>query len=190
MALEEVSQQPPRLVGEVRSRTGFNLRQVGLAVLLLQLPGDSADALLLGHIAPQAAQIAFYQPQVPEFFAQCHILQIAIYLFQFAIYVKRNRRSEVRMQLVENKIHCLIAAAESCSASSVFSERSRWERFAHRCKISRPRLLQFRGWCMPQAAAVRGVSFLLGFGRSRFLACGFEMTRSSIVWNTPTLKRL
>src|SRR5260370_12059466 len=122
MDLEEVRQQQPRLVGQVRSRTVFNLRQVGLAVLLLQLPGDSADALLLGHIAPQAAQIAFYQPQVPEFFAQCHILQIAIYIFQFAIYVKRNRRSEVRMQLVENKIHHLITASEYCSASSVFRE--------------------------------------------------------------------
>ena len=32
----------------------------------------------------------------------------------------------------------------------------------------------------------------LGFGRSRFLSrqAGFEMTRSSIVWNTPTLKPL
>ncbi len=62
------------------------------------------------------------------------------------------------MQLVENKIHCLITAAEYCTASCVFRESSRWEGFIHRCKISRPRLLQFRGWCMPQAPAVKGVS--------------------------------
>jgi len=29
-----------------------------------------------------------------------------------------------------------------------------------------------------------------GFGRSRFLVCGFEMTRSLIIWNTPTWNHL
>ena len=51
---------------------------------------DGADELLLGHGAVEAAEIAFDFAEITDFFAEFHgVLQIAIMISQFVIYVNR-----------------------------------------------------------------------------------------------------
>ena len=56
------------------------------AVFLL----DGADELLLGHGAVEAAEVAFDFAEVTDFVCEFHwLLQIAIFISLFAIFVKR-----------------------------------------------------------------------------------------------------
>ena len=64
MNVEESCQQQARLVGEVRPRAIFNLREIALADLHFEVASDCFYDFLLRHLTTKAAQIAFHQAEV------------------------------------------------------------------------------------------------------------------------------
>src|ERR1019366_6960366 len=73
MHLEEPRQQHARRIGQVRARSTLDLRQIGLAQSAAQLFFERHGEVLLRHFSFHAAQRAFDQAQVAEFFAEFHI---------------------------------------------------------------------------------------------------------------------
>ena len=73
MHLEEPRQQHARRVGQVRPRSALDLRQVRLAQPAAHFLLQRDHQVLLRHLAAQAAQSAFDQPQVTDFLAEFHI---------------------------------------------------------------------------------------------------------------------
>jgi hypothetical protein len=94
--LEELREEQARGVGEVRAGAALDLREIGLADGgfaglfaggVLQL--DGADELLLGHGAVDATEVALDFAEITDFVCEFHgLLQIAIFISQFAIDVK------------------------------------------------------------------------------------------------------
>src|SRR6266851_5278704 len=72
MDLEEPRQQHARRVCELRPRSALDLRQVRLAESSAHLLLERPRQILLGHLAAEAAQRAFHQAQIAEFFAELH----------------------------------------------------------------------------------------------------------------------
>src|SRR5437879_11118076 len=96
MNLEELRQQRTRRLRHVRARAALDLRQIRLADALpfAQFLAEGTHQLQLGHGAAETAERSFDLTQVADFFAQLHgrpssISQIAIFILQFAIYVKK-----------------------------------------------------------------------------------------------------
>ena len=95
MHLEESGEEQTSGVGEVRTGAALDLREIGLteggfAVGCLGIGLNSADELLLGHGAVEAAKAAFDLAEIADFVAEFHnLLQIAIFISQIAICVKR-----------------------------------------------------------------------------------------------------
>src|SRR5664279_3984724 len=73
MHLEEARQQHARRIGQVRARPALDLRHVRLAEPAAHFLLQCNHQVLLGHLAAHAAQSAFDQPEVTDFFAQLHI---------------------------------------------------------------------------------------------------------------------
>jgi len=95
--LEELREEETGGVGEMRAGSAFDLREIGLTEggLAVGCPGvglDGPDELLLSHCAIEAAEVALDFTEVADFIAEVHLglLQIAIFISQFAIYVKRD----------------------------------------------------------------------------------------------------
>ena len=85
MNLEESRQQHACRVGEVRTRTVFNLREIRLADAFSRLAPQSARQFGLAHLAIKPANGALHGAQVANFFSQFHISLIAMYILQFAM---------------------------------------------------------------------------------------------------------
>ena len=73
MNLKKPCQQHARGVGQVRSRAALDLREVRLAQPTASFFLQRARQVLLRHLVIHAAQRAFDQAQVAEFFAELHI---------------------------------------------------------------------------------------------------------------------
>src|SRR5205085_7399253 len=72
MDAEEARQQRPRVAGEVAALAALNLRQVGLADAAAELLSESLADFDLGHLAVEAAGVAFEGAEPGELFAECH----------------------------------------------------------------------------------------------------------------------
>jgi hypothetical protein len=95
MDLKELCEEKAGGVGEMRTCSALDLGEVrlanGSAVGRSGIGLNGADKLLLGHGAIEATEVAFDFAKIADFVAEFHLLlQIAIFISQFAIYVKRD----------------------------------------------------------------------------------------------------
>src|SRR5437016_662643 len=72
MDAEEARQQRARLAGEVAALAALDLRQVRLADAGCELFADGLADLDLGHLAVEAAGVAFESAEPGKLFAECH----------------------------------------------------------------------------------------------------------------------
>jgi hypothetical protein len=73
MNLEKFRQQQTAGVGEVPAASAFELGKIGLANRFLQLLFDGGYQFALCHLAAEAAEAAFDEAEVADFFPDRHI---------------------------------------------------------------------------------------------------------------------